>query len=67
MSPEGAATMAGFERALAEGRITPDERIVLFNCGHGPKYPMPPSDRALDHTQPVDYAAMAATAQGSGN
>jgi threonine synthase len=62
MSPEGAATMAGFEQALAEGLITSDERVLLFNCGHGLKYPMPPSDQALDHTQPIDYAALAAAA-----
>ncbi len=59
MSPEGAATLAGFEQALADGRIRPDERVLLFNCGHGLKYPMPPSDRALDHTRAVDYAALA--------
>jgi threonine synthase len=56
--------MAGFEQALAEGLITSDERVLLFNCGHGLKYPMPPSDQALDHTQPIDYAALAAAAGG---
>ncbi len=65
MSPEGAATMAGFEKALAEGRISPDERVLLFNCGHGLKYPMPPSDQALDHTQPIDYTALTAIARGN--
>ncbi len=65
MSPEGAATMAGFEQALATGRIEAGERVLLFNCGHGLKYPMPPSDQALDHTRPIDYAALAAAARGS--
>ena len=62
MSPEGAATLAGFEQALAEGRVAKDESVLLFNCGHGLKYPMPASPRALDHTQPIDYGAMAAAA-----
>ncbi len=63
MSPEGAATLAGYERAIADGMVEPDDRVVLFNCGHGLKYPMPPADRTLDRTQPVDFAAMAAAAR----
>lgn len=59
-SPEGAATLAGFEAARAAGLVDADDRVLLFNCGHGLKYPMPPADQALDHTRPVDFAAMAA-------
>jgi threonine synthase len=61
ISPEGGATLAGFEQALASGLIDRSERVLLFNCGHGLKYPMPASDQALDHTEPVDYPAMAAS------
>jgi threonine synthase len=61
-SPEGAATLAGLEQALEEGLVDRNERMLLFNCGHGLKYPMPPSDQALDHTAPIDFAALAATA-----
>ena len=60
MCPEGAATLAGYEKALAQGLVEPTERVVLYNCGHGLKYPMPPADRALDHTKPIDFVAMAA-------
>ncbi len=61
-SPEGAATLAGLERALEEGLVDRNERMLLFNCGHGLKYPMPPSDQALDHTAPIDFATLAAAA-----
>ncbi len=60
MSPEGAATLAAFEKALASALIDPDDQVMLFNCGHGLKYPMPPSDQTLDHIRPIDFAAMAA-------
>ena len=59
-SPEGAATLAGFEKAREAGLVDADDRVLLFNCGHGLKYPMPPSEQSLDHTRPVDFAAMAA-------
>lgn len=32
-SPEGAATVAAAERLVREGFISPDERVVLMNCG----------------------------------
>jgi threonine synthase len=58
-SPEGAATFAGYEAALAQGLVSRDERVVLFNCGNGLKYPMPPVTASLDHTVPIDWAALA--------
>ena len=60
MSPEGAATLAGYEAALAEGFVTADESALLFNCGNGLKYPMPAADKRLDHTAPIDFDAIAA-------
>jgi len=36
--PEGAATLAGLEKLVDAGEIEPDERVVLFNTGHGLKY-----------------------------
>lgn len=60
-SPEGAATLAAFEAALAAGLIQRDDRVLLFNCGHGLKYPMPASDRAIDHTGPIDFAEIASS------
>ena len=59
MGPEGAATLAAYRKSLADGRVSRDERAVLFNCGTALKYPMPPVDRSIDRTKPIDYAAIA--------
>ena len=37
--PEGGATLTALEKLLAQGRVRPDQRIVLFNTGTGLKYP----------------------------
>jgi threonine synthase len=58
LCPEGAATYAAYKQELASGRIGKDERVVLFNCGNGLKYPMPPADSALDLNRPIDYAVL---------
>jgi threonine synthase len=58
LCPEGAATYAAFKEELATGRIAKDERVVLFNCGSGLKYPMPPANDSLDLNQKIDYAAL---------
>ncbi len=58
LCPEGAATVAAYKKELAEGRIGRDESVVLFNTASGLKYPMPPMDRTLDRTKPIDYAAL---------
>ncbi len=47
LCPEGAATYAAYEQSLADGRVGPDERVVLFNCASGLKYPMPEAGRRL--------------------
>jgi threonine synthase len=56
---EGAATYAALKQSLADGRIARNERVVLYNCGAGLKYPMPPADQRLDRHKPIDYAALA--------
>lgn len=56
--PEGAATYAAYLLALQDGRISKDERVVLFNCGNGLKYPMEEKAHTLDRHQSIDYAAM---------
>ena len=35
--PEGAATAAALEKLLADGRLDPNERILLLNTGSGLK------------------------------
>ncbi len=59
LCPEGAATYAAYKQSLANGRVSKTERVVLFNCATGLKYPMPKVDRFLDRNQPIDYAAIA--------
>ena len=58
-SPEGAATYVAYKQALADGRIGAGDRVVLFNCATGLKYPLPPADAWLDRTKPIDYVALA--------
>ncbi|HUI18732.1 MAG TPA: threonine synthase [Alphaproteobacteria bacterium] len=58
LSPEGAATYAAYRQALKDGRIGKGDRVVLFNCGNGLKYPMPDSERHIDRHKPIDYAAL---------
>ena len=58
LCPEGAATAAAYTRALDAGLVGPQERVVLFNCASGLKYPMPPAEARLDVSAEVDYAAL---------
>jgi threonine synthase len=58
LCPEGAATLVGYRRALAAGRIRAADRVVLFNCASGLKYPMPPVTRRRDRHAPIDFAAL---------
>jgi threonine synthase len=58
LCPEGAATFAAYRKGLAEGRISASDRVVLFNCATGLKYPLPPSDKRLDLGGPIDFALL---------
>ncbi len=58
LCPEGAATYAAYKQALADGRVSKTDRVVLFNCASGLKYPLPKIERTLDRHQPIDYAAL---------
>jgi threonine synthase len=57
LCPEGAATVAAWRKSVARGLISSNDRVVLFNCGSGLKYPMPPMDRVL--SRPVDWTTLA--------
>ncbi len=41
LCPEGAATLAACARAQRQGLIRRNDRVVLFNCASGLKYPLP--------------------------
>ncbi|TMJ77982.1 MAG: threonine synthase [Alphaproteobacteria bacterium] len=59
LCPEGAATYAAYKQAIAEGRVGPGERAVLFNCATGLKYPMPEAGTPLKLGQPVNWRTLA--------
>ncbi len=56
--PEGAATYAAYKQALYDGRVSKTDRVVLYNCGNGLKYPMQENSKTLDRNLPIDYKAM---------
>lgn len=58
LCPEGAATHAAYKQALSDGRVSRTDRVVLFNCATGLKYPLPPVDRTLDRHAEIDFAAL---------
>jgi threonine synthase len=58
MCPEGAATYAAYKQGLADGRVARQQRVLLFNCASGLKYPLPPIHRTLDRHKPIDFAAL---------
>ncbi len=58
LCPETAATYAAYKLALADGRVRPNERVVLFNCASGLKYPMPEAGRRLKLGSPLNWQQM---------
>ena len=58
LCPEGGATLAAYREALRTGEVDEEERVVLFNCATGLKYPMPPAPRALDRHAAIDFDAL---------
>jgi len=55
LCPEGAATAAALKLSVQNGLVNPEDRVVLFNCASGLKYPMPSHDGHLDLSAPIDY------------
>jgi threonine synthase len=56
LCPETAATYAAYKQALADGRVRPNDRVVLFNCASGLKYPMPEAGRKLRLGEAVNWS-----------
>ena len=54
LSPEGAATYAAYLAAAHAGKIAARDRVVLFNCASGLKYPMPPVTARMDLRRPFE-------------
>jgi threonine synthase len=60
LCPEGAATFAAYRQALADGRVNRADRVVLFNCATGLKYPMPPAGVPLKLGNAIDWQQLVA-------
>ena len=58
LCPEGGATLAAYREALKTGEVEDDERVVLFNCATGLKYPLPDKSQALAKDGLIDFAAL---------
>ena len=56
LCPEGAATAAGYQIALEKGIIDKDEKVVLFNCASGLKYPMPDTNQNIDKDSDLEFS-----------
>jgi threonine synthase len=66
LCPEGAATYAAYKQALDDGRVRPSERVVLFNCASGLKYPMPEAGRQLKLGSSIDWRQLLTVAPADG-
>jgi threonine synthase len=58
LRPDGGATLAAWKIALETGSVSKDERVVLFNCATGFKYPMPGRSSRLDRHSAVTLASL---------
>jgi len=45
--PEGGAVLAAWRQALKRGLVGRDERVLLFNCANGNKYPLQDRSKRL--------------------
>jgi threonine synthase len=45
--PEGGAVLAAWRKALAAGHVGQEERVLLFNCANGNKYPLADRSRRI--------------------
>jgi threonine synthase len=55
LCPETAATYAAYKQALADGRVRREDKVVLFNCASGLKYPMPEAGTPLKLRSAIDW------------
>ncbi len=58
LCPETAATLAAIDRARETGAVRRGDRVVLFNCSIGQKYPLPAQARPLKRNDPIDYSKL---------
>ncbi|HET8750870.1 MAG TPA: threonine synthase [Sphingomicrobium sp.] len=51
LCPEGGAVLGAWRQALERGLVGKDERVLLFNCANGNKYPLPDRSKRLQLTE----------------
>ena len=56
LCPEGAATFAAFKKSLNEGLIEQNDKVVLFNCASGLKYPLPEVRNFIDKNSKINFS-----------
>ena len=56
LCPEGAATAAALIKEVHSGRIGVNDKVILFNCATGLKYPMPEANDFIDLARPINYS-----------
>ena len=47
LCPEGGAVLAAWQQAIESGLVSRQERVLLFNCANGNKYPLSDRSRRL--------------------
>jgi threonine synthase len=57
LCPEGGAVLAAWRLARERGLVGPDERVLLFNCANGNKYPLADRSKRLKLAE-ADPAAL---------
>ena len=57
LCPEGGAVLAAWRQARERGLVGADEKVVLFNCANGNKYPLPDRSKTLKLSE-ADPAAL---------
>jgi threonine synthase len=57
LCPEGGAVLAAWRLARERGLVGPDERVLLFNCANGNKYPLADRSKKLKLAE-ADPAAL---------
>ena len=55
LCPEGAATMVAYEKSIANDLISSNDKVILFNCATGLKYPLPEVVNKIDKNITIDY------------
>ncbi len=58
LCPEGGATLAAYREAVKSGEVDPDERVVLFNCATGLKYPLADRSQSLAKAEVPDFSLL---------